>query len=62
MHAEPLHFVRSAFGWFDSRGEAVIRVLDGQAPAEMGRAARAFVIKNHEWSANLAKLDAMIAP
>ena len=28
MHAEPLHFVRTAFGWFDSRGEAVIRVLE----------------------------------
>jgi hypothetical protein len=28
MHAEPLHFVRQAFGWFDSRGEAVIRVLE----------------------------------
>ena len=28
MHPEPLHFVRAAFGWFDSRGEAVIRVLE----------------------------------
>jgi sugar transferase (PEP-CTERM/EpsH1 system associated) len=41
--------------------EAVVRVLEGRAPAGMGAAARAFVVKNHEWSANLGKLDPLIA-
>ncbi len=40
--------------------DAVATVLDGRAPQGLGAAARAFVLKNHEWSANLRKLDALI--
>ena len=40
--------------------EAVISVLDGRAPPGLGAAARAFVVKNHEWAANLGKLDALM--
>jgi hypothetical protein len=35
-------------------------VLDGLAPAGLGPAARAFVVKNHEWSANLHALDDLL--
>lgn len=37
--------------------EAVMRVLDANLPADMGAAARAFVVKNHDWDANLKALD-----
>jgi len=40
--------------------EAVMRVLEGQAPAGLGANARAFVVAHHEWSANFAKLDALM--
>jgi sugar transferase (PEP-CTERM/EpsH1 system associated) len=40
--------------------DAVASVLDGRAPRGLGAEARAFVLKNHEWSANLRKLDALI--
>jgi len=40
--------------------DAVASVLDGHAPQGLGAAARAFVLKNHEWSANLRKLDGLI--
>jgi polysaccharide biosynthesis protein PslH len=40
---------------------AVVQVLEGRAPSGLGPAARAFVLANHEWSANLVKLDALIA-
>ena len=40
--------------------EAVVSVLDGRAPPGLGAAARAFVVKNHEWAANLGKLDALM--
>jgi hypothetical protein len=35
-------------------------VLGERAAPTMGDAARAFVLKNHEWRANLRKLDALI--
>lgn len=38
---------------------AVVRVLDGGAGG-LGEAARAFVLTNHEWSANLRALDVMV--
>lgn len=41
--------------------DGVVAVLDGHAPAGLGRAARAFVLKNFEWSANLRTLDALIS-
>jgi sugar transferase (PEP-CTERM/EpsH1 system associated) len=41
--------------------DAVVQVLEGRAPSGLGAAARAFVLAHHEWSANLAKLDALIA-
>lgn len=28
MHAEPLHWVRQSFGWFDAKNEGVFRVLE----------------------------------
>lgn len=40
---------------------AVVRVLDGRAPQDLGAAARAFVLGHHEWSANLGKLDEVVA-
>ena len=40
--------------------EAVISVLDGRAPSGLGGAARAFVVANHEWAANLRKLDDLL--
>ena len=36
---------------------AVVRVLDAAVPADIGAAARAFVVKNHDWDANLKALD-----
>lgn len=39
---------------------AVESVLGGQAAPTLGEAARAFVLKNHEWGTNLRKLDALI--
>jgi glycosyltransferase involved in cell wall biosynthesis len=39
---------------------AVESVLGERAAPTMGDAARAFVLKNHEWRANLRKLDALI--
>jgi sugar transferase (PEP-CTERM/EpsH1 system associated) len=41
--------------------EGVVAVLEGQAPAGLGPAARQFVLKNFEWSANLRALDALIS-
>lgn len=41
--------------------EGVVAVLEGRAPAGLGPAARAFVLKNFEWSANLRALDALIS-
>jgi glycosyltransferase involved in cell wall biosynthesis len=41
--------------------EAVVSVLDGRAPADLGAAARAFVLKHHEWGSNLRSLDEVIA-
>ncbi len=41
--------------------EAVVSVLDGRAPPGLGPAARAFVVRNHEWAANLSRLDALMA-
>lgn len=41
--------------------DAVLQVLDGRAPAGLGPAARAFVLANHEWGANLRKLDDLVA-
>jgi sugar transferase (PEP-CTERM/EpsH1 system associated) len=41
--------------------EAVSRVLEGRAPQGLGDAARAYVLKRHEWSANLRRLDELIA-
>lgn len=43
----------------DKFAEAVVRVLDGQAP-QLGPASRAFVVKNFEWNAQLAGLDALM--
>jgi glycosyltransferase involved in cell wall biosynthesis len=39
---------------------AVEVVLSRRAVPTLGEAARAFVLKNHEWGANLRKLDALI--
>jgi sugar transferase (PEP-CTERM/EpsH1 system associated) len=39
----------------------VLSVLDGGAPNDMGTRARAFVQENHDWGANLRKLDELIA-
>lgn len=39
---------------------AVELVLRGRAASTLGQAARAFVLKNHQWGANLRKLDALI--
>jgi sugar transferase (PEP-CTERM/EpsH1 system associated) len=39
---------------------AIDSVLSGRAAPTLGEAARAFVLKNHEWGANLRKLDALI--
>jgi sugar transferase (PEP-CTERM/EpsH1 system associated) len=39
---------------------AVESVLSGRAAPTLGQAARAFVLKHHEWGANLSKLDALI--
>jgi sugar transferase (PEP-CTERM/EpsH1 system associated) len=41
--------------------DAVLQVLEGRASAGLGAAARAFVLANHEWSANLRKLDDLVA-
>lgn len=41
--------------------EAVVSVLDGRAPPGLGAAARAFVMRNHEWAANMRELDALMA-
>jgi len=43
----------------DEIAAAVISVLDGRAPTNLGEAARAFVVKNHEWRANLRALDTL---
>ncbi len=40
--------------------EAVLSVLDERSMAGLGAAARAFVVANHEWTANLRKLDALM--
>jgi sugar transferase (PEP-CTERM/EpsH1 system associated) len=39
---------------------AVESVLSARTAPTLGEAARAFVLKNHEWGANLSKLDALI--
>jgi sugar transferase (PEP-CTERM/EpsH1 system associated) len=41
--------------------EAVVSVLAGRAQADLGTAARAFVLKNHDWGTNLRSLDDLIA-
>jgi sugar transferase (PEP-CTERM/EpsH1 system associated) len=41
--------------------DAVVAVLEGRAPVTLGAAARAFVAANHDWAANLRKLDETIA-
>jgi sugar transferase (PEP-CTERM/EpsH1 system associated) len=41
----------------DEIAAAVTSVLDGRADKGLGQAARAFVVKHHEWSANLRALD-----
>lgn len=38
----------------------VLQILEGRAPAGLGAAARAFVLAQHEWSANLRRLDKLI--
>lgn len=40
--------------------DAVVRVLDAGVPADIGAAARAFVVKNHDWDANLEALDGVL--
>lgn len=39
---------------------AVIQVLQGRSPTDMGRDARKCVLANHEWSAHMKQLDAVI--
>jgi glycosyltransferase involved in cell wall biosynthesis len=39
---------------------AVCDVLGGQAPADLGLSARRFVLRRHQWSAQLGVLDALI--
>jgi len=41
--------------------DAVVSVLERRAPADLGAAARAFVLSRHEWHANLRKLDELVA-
>lgn len=42
--------------------EAVVRVLAGEAPRDLGASARARVLSHHAWGAHLAHLDAILAP
>ncbi len=41
--------------------KAVIAVLRGEAPKELGRAGRAYVVAHHRWKAQLAGLDDLVA-
>ncbi len=45
----------------EALADGVVSVLEGRAPAGLGPSARAFVLKNFEWSANLRALDALIS-
>jgi glycosyltransferase involved in cell wall biosynthesis len=40
---------------------AVVRVLAGEAPPDLGAKARARVLSHHAWGAHLAHLDAILA-
>ena len=40
--------------------EAVLQVLGGVAPADMGSRGRAFVERHHQWDLQLRKLDALV--
>jgi glycosyltransferase involved in cell wall biosynthesis len=40
---------------------AVVDVLTGQAPAQLGENGRRFVLRRHQWSAQLAALDRLLA-
>lgn len=41
-------------------GEAVCQIIEGRAPADLGARGRAFVMRNHQWAANLRAIDALI--
>lgn len=41
---------------------AVLGVLEGQAPADVGAHGRAFVLRRHRWAAQLGALDNLIRP
>jgi hypothetical protein len=44
----------------DEFAACVNTVLAGDAPKDLGAQARAFVLAKHQWSTNLATLDALI--
>lgn len=41
--------------------KAVLSALEPGTASRLGQAARAFVLRRHEWGTNLAKLDDLIA-